>query len=134
MTSTHASNRPQAGCPSLTIFAVRRQTLVVAPSCRATWTKGHSVQSAQVGVAHMAKISHGQHQPHRHFARPAFQSHAFSLGLDRGQGCAVRKFQGSEMAGLNAGHSGEHVEQPRGVGVAVGMQGKSLHALLVRAA
>ena len=132
MTSTHASNRPQAGCPALTIFAVRRQTRIVAPSCRATWTKGHSVQSAHVGIAHTAAISHGEHKPHAHFARPAFKSHAFGLALNDIQRRPIRKFQRAEMAGLNLPNAGEHVEQPREVRVAVGMQGEGLHAATIR--
>jgi len=127
MTSTHASNRPQAVCSALMILAVRRQTRVVAPSCRATWTSGHSVQSAQVGVAHMAAISHGEHEPHAHLSWPAFERHPLGLGLDCLQRSAIGKFQRAEVSGINLANTGKHVEQPREVGVAVGMQCQCLH-------
>jgi len=79
----------------------------------------------------MAAVSDRQHKANRHFPRPMLQSHALGLSLDSLQGCAVRKFQGPEMSGLDVTHASEDVEQSRVVGVSVGMQGKSLHRATV---
>lgn len=127
-------NHPHGSASSVTIRQARRHTAISTPSVSRHPRNrvGHSEQSLQVGVGgHMAAISHGEHQTHRHLPGPSLQGQALGLLLDQIQGRAIIKFQSAKMCGLDAADSGQDVKQAGVVGGTVGMEREGLHGARV---